>query len=169
MSNFKKSVLTSVLLAGMAVTAGVNAASVTATWTGEVPESSADDQIVITGLGGSTADLRGTITSDEQGVFITDAIVLESHVNDGDATTPIVGALTAANWTVGEHTVKFDGMANPAQIVEVEVNGQTVTEGELIPSVETVSALVKQTASLPVAEVGGSSVQANLTLLASMI
>lgn len=170
MFNFKKSALASVLLMGMAASAGANASSnATVLWSGTVPTTSASDAMVITGLAGDTTALNGTITPGTDGVFESDTIVLESHVNDGDATTPVIGALAAANWTLVDAAVTFDGKANPAQAVEVDVNGAPVVVGDVVSGVESISTKVKQTAVLPEAEVGGTTVQASVTVMADLV
>lgn len=170
MFNFKKSALASVLLMGMAASAGANAASnATVLWSGVVPTTSASDALIITGLAGDTTALNGTITPSTDGVFESDTIVLESHVNDGDAATPVVGALASANWTIVDASVTFDGTANPSQAVEVDVNGAPVVVGDVVSGVETISTKVKQTAVLPEAEVGGTTVQASVTVMADLV
>ncbi|WP_061019326.1 hypothetical protein [Vibrio splendidus] len=172
MFNFKKNVLASVLLMGMAASAGANAASnATVLWSGIVPTTSASDALVITGLAGDTTALNGAITASSDGVFESDTIVLESHINDGDADAeiPVVGALASANWTLVDASVTFDGLANPSQAVEVEVNGAPVVVGDVVPGVETISTKIKQTAVLPEAEVGGTTVQASLTVMADLV
>ncbi|WP_373953926.1 hypothetical protein [Vibrio pomeroyi] len=170
MLNFKKSALASVLLMGMAASAGANAASnATVLWSGIVPTTSPSDALVITGLAGDLTALNGTITPSTDGVFESDTIVLESHLNDGDAATPVVGALAAANWTLVDATVTYDGIANPGQAVEIDVNGAPVLVGDVVSSVETISTKVKQTAVLPEAEVGGTTVQASVTVMADLV
>lgn len=170
MSNFKKSALASVLLMGMAVSAGANASSnATVVWSGVVPTTSASDALIITGLLGDTTALNGTITASTDGVFESDIIVLESHVNDGDAATPVIGALASANWTFVDASVTYDGIANPAQTVEIDVNGEPVSVGEVVSGEETISTKVKQTAVLPEAEVGGTTVQASVTVMADLV
>ncbi|MGI9875943.1 hypothetical protein [Vibrio chagasii] len=170
MFNFKKSALASVLLMGMAVSAGANATSnATVVWSGVVPTTNASDAMIITGLAGDTTALYGTITPTTEGVFESDAIVLESHVNDGDAANPVVGALASANWTMGETSVTFDGIENPSQAVEVDVNGAPVVFNDVISGVETISIKVKQTSALPEAEVGGTTVKASVTVMADLV
>lgn len=170
MFNFKKSALASVLLMGMAVSAGANAASnATVVWSGTVPVTNPTDAMIITGLAGDMTALNGTITATSDGVFESDSIVLESHENDGDATTPVVGALASANWTLVDATVTYDAIANPAQAIEIDVNGAPVVVGDVISGVETISTKIKQTAVLPEAEVGGSTVQATVSVIADLI
>lgn len=170
MFNFKKSALASVLLMGMAVSAGANAASnATVVWSGTVPVTNPTDAMIITGLAGDMTALNGTITATSDGVFESDSIVLESHNNDGDATTPVVGALASANWTLVDATVTYDAIANPAQAIEIDVNGAPVVVGDVISGVETISTKIKQTAVLPEAEVGGSTVQATVSVIADLI
>ncbi|RYU68410.1 hypothetical protein ERW51_08560 [Aliivibrio finisterrensis] len=166
----KKSTLVSTLLIGMAVSAGANAASnATVIWSGIVPSVVADDDIMITGLAGSLTALIGTISPTTVGVFESDPITLEAHINDGDASAPVLGALTQANWTISEATVTFDGMANPAQTVEVSINGSPTLVGDTIAGVETIATTIKQTTDLPEAEVGGTTVQASVTVMADVI
>ncbi|WP_186171992.1 hypothetical protein [Vibrio chagasii] len=170
MFNFKKSALASVLLMGMAASAGANASSnATVLWSGIVPTTNASDALIITGLGGDMTALNGSITPSSDGVFESDTIVLESHVNDGDVETPVVGALTSANWTLVDATVTFDGIANPTQVVEVEVNGAPLVIGDAVSGKETISTKIKQTAALPEAEVGGTTVQASVTVMADLV
>ncbi|MFA0345375.1 hypothetical protein AB4486_00045 [Vibrio sp. 10N.222.55.C6] len=170
MFNFKKSALASVLLMGMAVSAGANASSnATVIWSGTVPVTNASDALIITGLGGDTTALNGTITPSTDGVFESDTIVLESHLNDGDAVTPVVGALASANWTLVDASVAFDGVANPSQAVEINVNGAPVAVGDVVSGEETISTKVKQTAVLPESEVGGTTVQASVTVMADLV
>ncbi|WP_086968315.1 hypothetical protein [Vibrio coralliirubri] len=170
MFNFKKSALASVLLMGMAASAGANAAAkADMVWSGVVPTTSASDALTITGLAGNPQALYGTITPSTDGVFESDAIVLEAHINDGDATNPIVGALALANWTLVDAVVTYDGVTNPAQVVEVDVNGAPVVVGDVVSRVETISTKVKQTAVLPQAEVGGTNVQASVTVMADLV
>lgn len=170
MFNFKKSALASVLLMGMAVSAGANASSdATVVWSGTVPVTNPTDAMIITGLAGDMTALNGTITATSDGVFESDSIVLESHNNDGDATTPVVGALASANWTLVDATVTYDAIANPAQAIEIDVNGAPVVVGDVISGVETISTKIKQTAVLPEAEVGGSTVQATVRVIADLI
>ncbi|WP_286300056.1 hypothetical protein [Vibrio apostichopi] len=170
MNNFKKCALTAALLMGMGVSAGAMAANATVVWSGIVPTSNASDTLVITGFAGDMSALTGTISADSDGVFTSDSIVLEAHVNDSDdADAPTVGVLTLANWTLTDATVSYDGIANPAQVVTVEINGAPATVGEDIASVDTISTKVSQTAVLPASEVGGASVQASLSVLASII
>lgn len=170
MNNIKKTALASALLMGMVLSAGANAASnATVVWTGTVPVTNASDEIVITGLAGDLTALNGTITPSTDGIFESDSIVLESHVNDsGDPAAPTIGALVAANWTLVDATVTFDGVANPAQTVEVDINGAAIVVGDVVPSVETIATKVSQTATLPEAEVGGSTVQASVTVMADV-
>ncbi|WP_061039981.1 hypothetical protein [Vibrio coralliirubri] len=169
MFNFKKNVLASVLLMGMAASAGANAASnATVLWSGTVPTTTASDEIIITGLGGDTTALNGTITPSSDGVFESDAIVLESHANTGDAAAPVVGnALVNANWNLVDVSVTFDGVANPKQEVEVSVNGKPFVAGTSVEAT-TISTKVKQTVPLPEAEVGGTTVQASVTVMADV-
>lgn len=171
MNNIKKTTLASVLLMGMALSAGANAASnATVVWTGLVPSSSASDTMVITGLSGDQTALNGTITPTTDGIFETDAIVLESHTNDsGDPAAPTVGALVAANWTLVDAAVTYDGAANPAQVLEVNINGAPVVVGGAVAATETISATVKQTSALPESEVGGTTVQASVTVMADVV
>ncbi|MFA0058114.1 hypothetical protein [Vibrio echinoideorum] len=170
MFNFKKSALASVLLIGMAASAGANASSnATVLWSGVVPATNATDALIITGLAGDITALNGTITPSTDGVFESDTIVLESHVNDGDAANPVIGALASANWTLVDAAVTYDGIANPAQTVEIDVNGAPVAVGEVVSGVETISTKVKQTAALPEAEVGGTTVQASVTVMADLV
>ncbi|OEF94283.1 hypothetical protein [Vibrio splendidus] len=170
MFNFKKSSLVSVLLMGMAASAGANAASnATVLWSGIVPTTSPSDALIITGQSGDTTALNGTITPSSDGVFESDTILLEAHVNDGDAATPVVGELTDANWTLTAASVTFDGIANPSQAVEVDVNGEKVAVGGVVSNAKTFSAKVKQTAVLPEAEVGGATVQASITVMADLV
>ncbi|URM15068.1 hypothetical protein KLJ63_06480 [Vibrio splendidus] len=170
MFNFKKSALASVLLMGMAASAGANAASnATVIWSGVVPTTNASDALIITGLAGDTTALNGTITPSTDGVFESDTIVLESHLNDGDAATPVVGALASANWTLVDASVTFDGVANPSQAVEIDVNGAPVAVGDVVSGEETISTKVKQTAVLPESEVGGTTVQASVTVMADLV
>lgn len=170
MNMTKKSTLASALLIGLVVSASANAASnATMTWTGTVPVTNASDTLVITGLAGDLTALNGTITTNTTGAFESDAIVLEAHTNDGDAAAPTVGALSSANWTLVSSGVTYDGIANPAQLVEVNINGAPVATGDVVSATETISTTVKQTADLPEAEVGGSTVQANVTVMADVI
>lgn len=170
MLNFKKSALASVLLMGMSVSAGANASSnATVLWSGVVPTTSASDALIITGLSGDATALNGAITPSSDGVFESDTIVLESHVNDGNAQEPVVGALVSANWTLVDASVTFDGIANPSQAVEVDINNAPAIVGDVVTDVETISTKVKQTAVLPEAEVGGTTVQASLTVMADLV
>ncbi|MGR5357994.1 hypothetical protein [Vibrio chagasii] len=175
MFNFKQNALTSLVLIGMATSAGANAADATATviWSGTVPASNASGAIVITGTGGDLTALHGTINSQSNGVFESDSIVLEAHANDtgngGTAANPVVGALIQANWTLKDAVVTFDGMVNSAQAVEVNVNGSPLAVGEVVSGETTIRTVVKQTAELPESEVGGTSVQAAVTVMASVV
>ncbi|CAH6938732.1 conserved exported hypothetical protein [Vibrio chagasii] len=171
MLDIKDKAPVSVLLVGLAVSLGAEAESSKATvlWSGTVPTVTASDTLVITGLAGDTTALYGTITPSPTGVFKSDTIVLESHVNDGDATSPVIGDLTAANWRLVDASVTFDGAANPAQNVEVNVNGAPTAIGDVISAEETISTQVNQTATLPEAEVGGATVQATITVLADIV
>lgn len=170
MYNFKKSTLVSVLLMGIATSTGAYAASnATVLWSGTVPVTNPTDALIITGLGGDTTALHGTITSSTDGIFESDSIVLESHINDGDALVPVIGALAAANWTLVDASVTFDGIANPAQTVEVDVNGAPLLVGDVVSGAETISTKVKQSTALPEAEVGGTSVQATVTVMADLV
>lgn len=169
MSNIKTAVLASTLLMGLSLSTGANAsANATVIWTGTVPVTSPSDAMIITGLAGDLTALNGTITPKTDGTFASDSIILESHTNDGDAAAPVVGALAAANWTIADASVTFDGVANAAQIVEIDVNGASVVVGDVIPSIETVATKVSQTAALPEAEVGGTTVQASVTIMADL-
>lgn len=170
MFNLKKSALASVLLMGMAVSAGANASSnATVVWSGVVPSTSPSDSLIITGLGGDTTALVGTITPSTNGVFESDSIILEAHTNDGtDAANPVVGAAAAANWTIVDATVTYDGRENPAQAVEVDVNGQPMVVGDVIKEVDSIRTKIKQTAELPEAEVGGTTIQASVTVMADL-
>lgn len=171
MFNFKKSVLASVLLMGMAASAGANAAAnATVVWSGVIPTSNASDEIIITGLSGDLTALNAGISPSQDGVFLSDPIVLESHVNDSsDTANPTVGAKTPANWTLMDVAVTYDGVANPAQVVEVEVNGAPAVVGEVISTVDTITTKVQQTVALPESEVGGASVQASATFMADVV
>jgi hypothetical protein len=177
MNIIKKSTLASALLIGLVVSASAsaNAASsnATVTWTGTVPGVTASDTVVITGLAGDLNALNGTITTSTSGVFESDAIILESHTNDiasgGTAATPVVGPLASANWTLISSGVTYDGIANPAQVVEVNINGAPIITGDVVSGTETITTTIKQTADLPEAEVGGSTVQANVIVMADVI
>ncbi|MCC4784505.1 hypothetical protein BCU33_013080 [Vibrio lentus] len=170
MFKFKKSALSTVLLMGMAASVNVNAASTaTVIWSGVVPATNPSDVLIITGLGGDTTALTGTITPSTDGIFESDAIVLESHLNDGDVAVPVIGALAAANWTIVDAAVTFDGIANPAQVIEVDVNGAPVIVGDVVSGVETIATKVKQTAVLPADEIGGTTVQASVTVMADLV
>lgn len=170
MFNFKKSALASVLLTGMAISSGAQASSsATVIWSGTVPTTNASDAMVITGLSGDLTALNGTITPSSDGVFESDTIVLESHANDGTANAPVVGDLAVANWTLVDAAVTYDGTANPAQEVEVEVNGEVMAVGGSVESVESISTKVRQTAALPESEVGGTAVQATVTVMADLV
>lgn len=170
MSNLKKIALGSVILMGMAVSAGASASSnATVIWSGIVPVTRASDDIIITGLAGSTTAPTGTVTSSADGVFLSDTIVLESHLNDGTASAPTIGGLASANWTLIGASVTYDGIANPAQLVEVDINGTKVNLGDSISGVETISTKIMQTALLPEAEVSGTTVQAAVTVIADIV
>ncbi|WP_060980400.1 hypothetical protein [Vibrio splendidus] len=170
MFNLKKSVLASILLTGMAVSAGANAApNSIVTWSGPVPTTSASDDLIITGFDGDMTALTGTIEPDTQGVFESEAIKLEARTNDGDAAAPIVGALTSTNWSIDTPLVKYDNASNPAQIVEVYVNDALVTPGDVISGEETIGVKIKQTVALPEAEVGNTNVTASVTVMADVV
>ncbi|NOH79973.1 hypothetical protein F0231_09490 [Vibrio sp. RE86] len=171
MTNFKKSALASLFVFGLAASAVANASSnATVIWSGTVPVTNASASMVITGLAGDLTALNGTITPGTDGVFESDAIVLESHINDNnDPANPTVGLLAPANWTLVDATVTFDGSANPAQAVEVDVNGAPLAIGDQVQNVETISAKISQTVALPEAEVGGATVEATLTVMADLV
>lgn len=170
MFNFKKSVLASIVLMGMAASAGANAASnATVVWSGTVPTANASDKLVITGQFGDLTSLTGVIKATSDGQFETNELVLESHANTGTAASPVVGDLASANWTLSNASITYDGLANAAQIIEVEVNGAAVAVGGEIKDVETISTKIKQTNALPEAEVGNTTVQATLTVMADIV
>ncbi|MCY9863790.1 hypothetical protein OTK49_14705 [Vibrio coralliirubri] len=170
MFNVKKSVLASILLTGMAVSAGANATpNAFVTWSGDVPTTNASDDLIITGFDGDIEALTGSLEPDTQGVFQTDILTLEARTNDGDATAPIVGALTSANWSILNPTVTYNNVSNPAQSVDVYINGAVVVPGDVVSGVETISLQMGQTAELPEAEVSDTHVSATVTVMADVV
>ncbi|KOO12737.1 hypothetical protein AKJ18_22285 [Vibrio xuii] len=172
MFSSKKSALSLFLVIGMTASTGAYAnatANATTVWSGIVPTTSGTDKVIITGLAGDMTALNGTITPDTKGVFETDAIILEAHLNTGDAAAPVVGDLAAANWTLNDASVTYDGKANQAQSVEILINNSPVSVGDSISGEETITAKITQSAQLPEAEVSNTTVQASMTLMADVI
>ncbi|WP_241802785.1 hypothetical protein [Aliivibrio logei] len=156
----------------MTVSAGAYAAPSTTTvvWSGIVPGTVANDNIVITGVSGSLASLTGSITPNTDGTFLSDTVTLESHVNDGTAAVPVVGILDATtNWTLADASVTFDGKANAAQVIEVSLNGVVAPIATVVPLTSSLTAEIAQTVALDEAEVSGTTVQASITLMADNV
>ncbi|OEE33269.1 hypothetical protein [Vibrio genomosp. F10] len=162
-----KNVLNSMLLVGLTTSIGAYAAApATVTWYGEVPVTGNDNELVITGLNGVQEAQIGGITADSMGVFSSDALILEAHVNEGDLDTPIVGELSNANWSYHDSKVTYDGLEHASSQVSVFVNGEAFSPESDPVQAQTVSIKISQTAQLPVADIGGSIVQASVTLMA---
>ncbi|RYU55034.1 hypothetical protein [Aliivibrio finisterrensis] len=173
MTNFKKNALVTLAGLGMVMSAGAYAATnaqATLVWSGTVPGALASDSVVITGLNGIGDAFLGSISPSTDGTFVSSIITAESHTNDGDATTPVVGALVATNWTLVSADVAYDGVANPAATVEVQINGAPVAVGDpALPGLESVGVSIAQTTPLDEADVAGAKVQGSVTLLSSLI
>ncbi|AWG86255.1 hypothetical protein [Vibrio parahaemolyticus] len=170
MNNIKKAVLTSLTLAGLAIGLNAQAAvdpSAVVVWTGKVPTVNAGDSLLITGLGGSQEALSGALAPNNDGTFISPSIILEARVNDGSATTPVVGALTDASWTVKGVDVAYGGSAQTDQEVAVQIDGTDVeVNGTAVAGKSSISLTVSQSKALT-ADVGGKDVQAAVTLMAT--
>ncbi len=170
MNNIKKAVLTSLTLAGMAIGLNAQAAvdpSAVVVWTGKVPTVNTGDSLLITGLGGSQDALSGALAPKNNGTFISPAIILEARMNDGDATTPVVGDLTDASWTVKAVDVAYGGSAELDQEVAVQIDGTDVEiNGAAVAGKSSISLTVTQSKELT-ADVGGKDVQAAVTLMAT--
>lgn len=168
----KKTVLAAAALT-MAMSVGANAATdaqATLVWSGTVPGSIASDAVIITGLNGVADALTGSISPSVDGTFVSSTITAESHTNSGDAITPVIGALVASNWSLVSADVAYDGVANPASTVEVQINGTPVAIGDpALAGLETIGVSISQTTALPEAEVSGAKVQGSVTLLSSLI
>ena len=182
MFNFKKNAVASIMILGMAATA--NAAETTTetttettastpgafatlVWTGTVPNSQASSGLIITGLDSNLTGFNGVVVADVDGTFETESIVLEAHKNDAaEGASPVVGELTNANWTVTGYDVKYDNKAPSKSNIEVYLNDQLTALNASVSDVNTVKARLKQTEELTAEEVGGTSVQATLTLMA---
>ncbi|ELA9298409.1 hypothetical protein ACNPJX_000036 [Vibrio parahaemolyticus] len=167
----KKAVLTSLTLAGLAIGLNAQAAvdpSAVVVWTGKVPTVNAGDSLLITGLGGSLEAQSGALAPNNDGTFISPSIILEAHVNDGGtATTPTVGALTDASWTVKGVDVTYGGSAQTDQEVAVQIDGTDVeVNGTAVAGKSSISLTVSQSKALT-ADVGGKNVQAAVTLMAT--
>lgn len=170
MNNFKKLALASLAVAAFG-TAQANTGSAVVNWTGLMPGSNADG-LVITGVAGSLDIPNGTITAEEDGTFTSSSVILESHLNDGDATTPVVGALTAATWSVSSKTLAYGGTFDPTLGANIEVIADGVAvadEADLVAGqAETISLAVQSTTPTDVAT-PGDAVQATLTVVASTL
>ncbi|MGR5448054.1 hypothetical protein ACPV47_24445 [Vibrio jasicida] len=169
MTNFKKTMLTSVLFAGMAIGTAANAAdpSAVVTWTGKIPAVTAGDTLLITGMSGSLDPVTGVLSPNVDGTFISESLILEAHANTGDATAPVVGALTDATWTLKAADIQFGGAAQIDQVAEVTVGGEVLAvDASTSVKSSSVGVSIAQTAPLA-ADVSGLSVQAAVTLMAS--
>ncbi|MDC8855804.1 hypothetical protein [Shewanella algae] len=169
MNLIKKGVLATVLTVGFSSIVPAYAATATLTWTGIVPGSSADDRIVITGENGSLSSISGTIIAQEDGTFTSDALVVESHKNTGTSSAPVIGELVDVNWKMTANTIRFDNKEVSNANLEVIVNGQKMSVGDVISAKNTLSTKVTQTAILSAADVAQATVQASVTLLAESI
>ncbi|MET2846744.1 hypothetical protein ABXV23_08280 [Vibrio owensii] len=170
MNNFKKAALTSLVLAGMAM-GSAQAADPTAVvvWTGKVPAINAGDTLLITGLGGDLSPVTGTLAPNVDGTFVSPALLLESHTNDGTAEAPVVGALEAATWTLKAAEIAYAGSPQLDQVAEVKINGEVVAlNASLTGTTDSIGVTIAQTQALA-ADVSGNDVQASVTLLATSI
>ncbi|MEZ9177571.1 hypothetical protein [Vibrio kanaloae] len=167
MTTCKKTLIASALILGFSSMA--NAATATAVWTGEVPGSSPDEKIVITGLDGSTAPLVGAVFAEPDGTLTTSAIKMESRNYTGSAEDPIPGDLVDANWEVASAQITYDGRLVDGATLEVFIDGTSTAIGTEIPGTNSIETQLKQTAELPVSEVAETTVQASLTMMASSL
>ncbi|MCE9785935.1 hypothetical protein [Shewanella algae] len=163
----KKTLIASSLILGFSSIA--NAATATAVWTGEVPGSSPDTKIIITGKGGSLEALTGSVYANSDGTFTTGIIPMESHVYTGSAEDPVVGDLINVNWTISTKQVIYSGRIVDGANLEVIINGATVGYDDEISNEDIIETQLKQNAELPASEVAGTTVQAALTMIASSI
>ncbi|MGF1803885.1 hypothetical protein L4C31_01365 [Aliivibrio sifiae] len=116
-------------LAATTVTAG-DTSSGQVVFSGYVPGFVSGDTFTITGAGGvMTSQYTGSLSISPDGTFSTLApIILEGHAYDGTGSTPLVGALTPAEWTV-----KSINTSNPilqAALENVELT-DTVAGGKI--------------------------------------
>lgn len=170
---FKKSLLSTLFIAGISSAFFANASSTaTLVWNGVVPGSTAGDDLIITGIGGSLTAHSGSITAKEDGTFISDEIVLEAHENTGDASAPVIGDLAAASWTLSNASLTYDNVNVDTATLAVVVNGSTLAVGEGVggsTGLETITTSVKQTTSLEPSLVAESAAQVSVTFLADAI
>ncbi|PML99397.1 hypothetical protein BCT63_20645 [Vibrio kanaloae] len=168
MNMLKKTLVASALVLGFSSMA--NAATATAIWTGEVPGSSHDDKIIITGAGGSSEGFTGTLTAFEDGTFESSKVIMESHANTGSVEEPVVGELLDSNWTVSAADVGYDGRTVEGTVLKVNINGTEYSVGDSLTEVANkLTIKLEQTAPLAAADVAETTAQASLTMLASAI
>ncbi|TKF73684.1 hypothetical protein FCV62_22100 [Vibrio kanaloae] len=168
MNMLKKTLVASALVLGFSSMA--NAATATAVWTGEVPGSSHDDKIIITGPGGSNSGFTGTLTAFEDGTFHSTEVIMESRENTGTVETPEVGELLDANWTISAADVVYDGRPVDGTVLKVDINGTKYDVGDALADVANrLTVKLEQTAPLAAADVAETTAQASLTMLASAI
>ncbi|ELU8564351.1 hypothetical protein [Vibrio parahaemolyticus] len=170
--NLKKTaLLATIVAAGMGTASIVNAATATAVWTGLVPSNTPDDELVITGQGGSTGDLSGMIIANADGTFESDPVVMEARAND--AATPgapaIPGDLVDAQWTVNDVAVRYDNKILSDAVTVVRINGTDVEMGGDAGTAQVISAQILQTKSLELADIENADIRASLTMMATKI
>ncbi|MEZ8658791.1 hypothetical protein AB4581_11395 [Vibrio cyclitrophicus] len=171
MNNFKKAMLTTVTLAGMAIGVNAHAAvdpSAVVVWTGKVPAVNSGENLLITGMGGSLEAVTGSLAPNTDGTFVSPTLFLEARLNEGDATSPVVGDLTAANWTVRAADVAYGGSAQTDQDVTVQINGNDV-ELNGTPLEESSIGITVTQSQVLAADVSGKDVQAAVTLMATSL
>ncbi|WP_038880796.1 hypothetical protein [Vibrio jasicida] len=165
MNNFKKVALASLVLAAIG-TAQAADPQATVVWTGSIPSVQPGDTILITGLGGDLTAQSGALTPAADGTFTSETIVLESRLNAGSAETPEVGALQNANWQIASSTLTYGGVTNNAATLEVSIDGVVVTD-DAAAAADANSIRLSVAQNSPLTDVGGDSVQAAVTVLAS--
>ncbi|WP_372384022.1 hypothetical protein AB8613_14890 [Vibrio sp. BS-M-Sm-2] len=165
MSVFKKVVLSSAVLMGMALSAGANAAVTTVSWEGEVPGSIGDGTHLITGENGDLTALYGVIQPNADGQFVSEAIKLESYVDNGGT----IGEATPVNWQVEAFSVTYDNAEVDSQLVTAVIDGDDYAVGDSTGEKDNISVQIKQEAQLTAEEVAGKTVKASLTLVTSVV
>ncbi|MGI9918418.1 hypothetical protein [Vibrio owensii] len=164
MNNFKKAALASLVFAAIG-TAQAADPQATVVWSGVIPDASFGDTLLITGLNGDLSAQTGALTPNADGTFNSETIVLEARNNDGSVDTPVVGDLVNADWTIANSAISYDGVSLTDAVLEVAIDGtQVVDTAAAATGVQTIGLSVAQAS--PLSDVGGSTVQASVTVLA---
>ncbi|HAS6221202.1 hypothetical protein ABRZ68_12040 [Vibrio vulnificus] len=138
-------------------------------WSGVVPGSIASAALVITGLNGNATAMTGAIQPNTDGTFVSPVLVAESRTNTGSELAPVAGDLAAANWTLVDATLAYNGVTVTDAVLDVTINGVSASINDSIPSVDNLKISLAQAVPLDEASVAGSTVQASVTVIAATI